>query len=156
SLVKAALADVIARARTLAASLPQTPGFAGFADGAAPTPAAAARWDDADAALRVRWVEAVFARASDAAGLALIGATERAVATTAGCRRAHRFTTARLEVIATVGDASAHAAHHGFCAADVDAAAVAERAVDLARRGGDATEIQPGAWDVVLAPAALA
>ena len=160
----ASINEAIARARELAAAQPESQ-FAGFDDGKLPAPNPAPSYDEATAeagaAERARLVAPVFSSTGrhrlSAAGLALTSVNEAAVATTAGCRRAWRWTAARLDVIAADGDASARLGHfstQGLPA--IPAAELAERACERAARSRKTDRCSsPGAWDVILEPPAV-
>jgi predicted Zn-dependent protease len=122
-------------------------------------PAAAAA---ADADARARLLAPALARTAaagmTAAGLAAVGETVTAVASSAGSRRAFAATHARLDIIALDGPAAARVGHF---AAALDAVqtrsdALAVEACERAARGRDPIELPPGAYDVVLEPAAVA
>jgi predicted Zn-dependent protease len=154
----AAIGDTIARARELATAQPESP-FDGFDDGKIATPAAAPSYDEevaqADAAKRATLVAPAFARAAKAgltaAGLALNGVNEYAVATTAGCRRHWRATACKLDVI--IGEARLGRAGTRFID---DADALAARVCERAARAKDPIELGPGKYDVILEPPAVA
>ncbi len=163
SLDGAAIAQAIARARAIAEAQPRDPDFPGFDDGRAPA-AAVDAWDEATAASgageRADRLAAAFAVAARA-NLTLSGSiaavdAAQAVATRAGSRRAYRFTTFRLDAIASGERSSGWAGSFGHRAAGCDAAAVARAAVERAFAGRDPVELPPGAYDVVLEPKALA
>ena len=96
-----------------------------------------------------------------AGGLALFGALKRrrrvlAVRTAAGLRRWHEGRTVQLDVIAQAGDGSGWAGWFGADDERVDTTGLVERAADTARRGRSPVALEPGRFDVVLAPAAVA
>lgn len=165
----ASLRALIAQARAIAAAqkncAPVAPP-APFDDGREPAPRCEDAWDEATARAgageRARLIAPAFRRAAadglDAAGLAAIAEVARAVATSRGARRAHRFTAARLDVIASHATASGRASRYAAALAPVDgaAAALADDAAARALRGRDPIELEPGAYDVILEPPAVA
>lgn len=110
---------------------------------------------DADPDLRAEGARAVIA-AGDGAGLDVSGAfsTEAvtmAVANTNGLRSSHAFTQAKLLTVMTGADrASGYAQATSSDVGDIDAGAVGAEAADKAIRSEGATDIEPGAYDVVL------
>lgn len=167
ALDEGSIARTIAEAREVALAQPaprdDAARFPGFDDGRAPHPAVDA-WDDQAAQLgpgeRADRLAAAFAiareRGLDCAGSIAALAGAQAVATRAGCRRAYRFTTCRLDLGAGDGSASGWAGAYGHRAAQVDAREVARAAVERAEAGRDPQAIEPGAWDVILEPKAVA
>jgi predicted Zn-dependent protease len=159
------LKRTIERARALAEASPERE-LEGFDDGRAPTPVVPPSFDEATAsagageraALLVPVLAATGRAGLSAAGLALTSVCEVAVATSAGCRRAHRATAARLDVIAADGEASARLGHraHGLAAVAAEAPRLAEGAVERALRWRHPVELPPAAYDVILEPAAVA
>jgi predicted Zn-dependent protease len=156
------IGEAMARARELAAAQPERP-FDGFDDGRQPTAAAADSRDEevaaASAARRAELVAPAFAQTGKlgltAAGLALTGVSELAVATTAGCRRWWRSTLCKLDVIASDGQASARL---GRCSPRMicEPGSLSERACERALLSRHPIEVKPGAWDVILEPPAVA
>lgn len=157
------LARLIDEAHALAARQPDT-GFPGFDDGSEPTPVVPPSWDEATARAGgdavAALVEPAFAEAAarqmTASGLATASSQATAVATRAGCRRAFRSTRARLDVIADRDGASGHAAQLGVALGALDAAQVAREAAEAAERARAPLALEPGEYDVILAPAAVA
>jgi predicted Zn-dependent protease len=91
-----------------------------------------------------------------AAGFVDTAATEAAFASTAGQRVAGAATRATLDAIHQT-DTSAGSSHGtSYRLRDLGAAACGARAADLARRSETATDIDPGAYPVVLLPEAVA
>jgi predicted Zn-dependent protease len=173
ALDRESLRAAIARAREIAAAQKNSPAAETpppFDDGRAPAPSAAGDWDEATARAgaedRARLIAPALARCAQdglvAAGLAATGDGARAVATTRGARRVHRFTAARLDVIAGEPDprssASGRASRFAVSLAPVEtaAAALADDAASRALRGRDPVELAPGAYDVILEPPAVA
>jgi predicted Zn-dependent protease len=163
------LSRTIARAGELARGLGAAPSAAtyrGFDDGKKPLPQVAPAFDaetaaadaDARAALVAPGFRATAAVRQSAAGLALTSDAVYAVATSAGARRGFRTTGARLDLIASDGDASAHAACFDRSIAAVAAAApaLADDACARAAAARDPVELEPGTYDVILEPAAVA
>jgi predicted Zn-dependent protease len=110
---------------------------------------------DADPDRRAEGARAVIA-AGDGAGLDASGAfsTEAvmmAVANTNGLRSSHAFTQAKLLTVMTGADrASGYAQATSADVGEIDAAAVGAEAADKAVRSEGATDVEPGAYDVVL------
>jgi predicted Zn-dependent protease len=152
------LAQAIARAREIAHVAPSD--APGFADGSAPLPPVPPFDDEtarAGAERRADLVAPAFAVArGGAAGLAATSDVRVAVATSAGARRAHRATTARLEVIVADGAASGRAARIQRAIGSIDARAIADDARRRADRARDPIELPPGAYDAILEPPAVA
>ncbi len=153
-----------AQAQASVAGAQSGTGFPGFADGGAAATAVPSSFDEAtavaDASARAALVEPAFRAATraglSAAGLAVLTDSTLAVATRAGCRRSFRSTAARLDVIAADGNASARASRCATAIANLPAAEVAAEACEGALRGRDPIELPPGAYDVILEPAAVA
>lgn len=161
----AALDAVLARARELAAALPEGD-FGGFDDGTTPLGPHAPSFDEATAAVgageRAALLGTAFAACAragmTAAGLVSAGATTLAVATSAGARRLHRYTRARLDLIAADGRGSGRRSRDGraWSAVADGHAALVDDAIERARRSRDPAPLAPGAYDVVLEPHAVA
>ena len=159
ALVAAAKAAV-----AIAAHQPATAGFPGFATAsAAPlgakeafvaATAAATPGDHVDALSRI------FAHAEReqllCAGALVTAARQIAVVTAGGLAVEHAFTEASLHLIALDGDASGYAAFVGGDVSRLDAVALADEAVTTAASSRDAVEIEPGPYDIVLSPVAVA
>ena len=79
-----------------------------------------------------------------------------AIANTRGLFAYHRGTHATFRISALDGAASGWAERESWRASDVDGAALADRAVEKAIRSRDARPWDPGAYTVVLEPAAVA
>jgi PmbA protein len=158
----ASLAQVIADARAVAESQPRGR-FPGFAGGSEPL-AGSASFDEptaqASADHRAALVSPAFEAAAragmTAAGLAAVATNVYAVATSAGCRRVARTTSARLDVIVAGGDASARlgACHHQISA--IDAVALAAETSERAQRTRTPIALPEGTYDVILEPPAVA
>lgn len=166
ALEPAGLADAAALAVELARHQPASRSFHGFArPDPARRPLATGGFDAATAELgpgdRADALARVFERASreklTCAGTFVTGPREVAVATASGVAVYHRYTEAALDVIARdEGDASGYATHYGPAASGLSADALADEAVERAARSRDATDVEPGAMDVVLMPPAVA
>jgi predicted Zn-dependent protease len=159
------LAALVDRARAAARLRPADPDFPGLAP---PAPVTSVdHWDDATAGAtpdqRAEVVAAFVAAAGDfeAAGYCSTRATERALASTTGQRAAGRSTTAQLDGIhrAVVGGdhpADGYAQATSVRLADLDGAAVGARAAAKAGSGRDPISLDPGAYEIVLEPKAVA
>jgi predicted Zn-dependent protease len=90
------------------------------------------------------------------AGALSTSESEVAVLATTGLRRYQAATSASLKVIATGDDSSGYDAAVSRSWADIDASAVARKAVATCRASRSPKEVAPGAYDVVLEPAAVA
>jgi PmbA protein len=158
----ASLARVIADARAVAESQPRGsfPGFTGGSEPLAGTASFDAATEAASADQRALLVSPAFAAAAGAgmtaAGLAATATNAYAVATSAGCRRAARTTSARLDVIIAGGDASARlgVCHHQLGA--IDAGALAAETSERAHRTRTPIALAEGSYDVILEPTAVA
>lgn len=142
---------------------PVPSGAAGATAGASETPQAPDATDAGELRLDALRAPAELRRAFDraAGGLALFGALKRrrrvlAVRTAAGLRRWHEGKTVQLDVIAQAGDGSGWAGWFGPDDVRVDTTGLVERAADTARRCRSPVALEPGRYDVVLAPAAVA
>jgi len=78
-----------------------------------------------------------------------------AVRTAAGLERDFADAVANAQLIGMAGDASGYAGAFGPAREPIDFRALAEAASDKALRGRGAIELEPGAYDVVLAPEAV-
>ena len=102
---------------------------------------------------------AAFVRAADGletAGFCSTEGVEVAFANSAGRRAAGRSTTAMLDGIARTGSSDGAARAASAQLADLDGAVVGAEATRLARDAADATDLEPGAYEVVLSPACVA
>ena len=122
-------------------------------------------FDEATATLspldKARALRIMFDRGADAgvhfAGAHATGAASVAAGNTHGVRRSTRMTFSDLTVIAIGSNGSGYATLRERRAADVDVAALGDEATLKATLAGDTTEdLQPGAYDVILEPPALA
>ncbi|MDP8223390.1 MAG: TldD/PmbA family protein [Candidatus Lernaella stagnicola] len=91
-----------------------------------------------------------------ASGLLATGAGELAVANTAGLRAYVPLSVAELMAIVGDGPAYGYAAGVSRDMADIDCEAAAKRALAKCRAGRERVEIEPGEYEVILEPAAVA
>jgi len=157
----AAVATAARRAAEVARTMPPDPGYPGM-----PGPAAyatAARWDEAtaatDPATRAGLVAGVVRRLP--AGVTAAGACETrelevAVANLRGVRALGASTAASFSILADAGSGTGWAEGAEPCLADLDVAALGERAARKAVDAREPRELPPGAYQVVLEPAAVA
>jgi PmbA protein len=149
----------MARARAAAESAPADERFPGLAP-PAEIPAVEG-YDDETAQLspddQARLAAAAIDGAADlpAYGLFTSAVTELAVASSTGVSASQRMTDANVLVVAADEERSGYAEHTSWRAGDLDPAAVAEAAVDKAKRTAAATEIEPGEFAAVLEPYAF-
>jgi PmbA protein len=159
--VHAADADAVRRtarrAAEVAATMPPDPGYPGM-PGPAPYPEAG-RHDqataDADPATRAGLVAGVIRRLP--AGVTAAGACETreleiALANTRGVRAAGATTAASFSILADAGSGTGWAEGTEPALADLDVAALGERAARKAVDSLDPRELPPGAYPVVLEP----
>ena len=160
-----ALIEAIRQAARLARVVPETDGFPGFTGeeppGEAP-PRLAPQTAACDAERRVDLLAGVFdrARAAElvAAGVLETAAIAAVCATTRGCERAHDATAASFEMWASAG-ANGARGYGGHAHRDVDALRIheeTERAIRIASMSRDPVALDPGAYDVVFEPPAVA
>jgi predicted Zn-dependent protease len=165
------LADAIAQARTIARAQQGPRDARGFDEGRVPEPQVAPAYDEEtviappdDVARLVAPAFAACARAGlTAAGLAATGVHTYAVATSAGARRVCTTSSARLDVIASAeggpsSSVSARSSRFSVRLAEVRGAAeeLAELACARALASRDPITLEPGAYDVILEPPAVA
>jgi len=159
------LAALVERARDAVRLRPADPDFPGLAPPAPVSPVD--HWDDATAGAtpdqRAEVVAGFVAAAGDfeAAGYCMTRATEQALASTTGQRAAGRSTRAQVDGIhrAVVGGdhpADGYAQATSVRLADLDGPAVGARAAAKAGAGLDPVSLEPGAYEVVLEPKAVA
>ena len=153
---------LLARAIELARVSPEQPHFRGFANPAPYPPAPRALYEQTAAltcADHGRALETIFLRAARhglaCAGAYKSGTTAIGIVNSRGVRAEHVMSHAKLDVIATSGDASGYATFYGADASALDPAAMAERASEKAARMRDPLDLEPGAYDVVLEPPAV-
>lgn len=126
--------------------------------------AGTAAWSDATAAATPEQradAVAVVAGAAKQRGLQAFGAYETkamqlAVANTRGLRRQARTTQARLTAVVRGDDGAGYADRCAAAVSGVDPHAVAHEVVDTALRNQGAEPVEPGDYEVVLAPYAVA
>jgi len=151
-----ARAETIARANPAHEALPPLPGPQEYAE-IETFVEATAGYSPAD---RARHVKAVFDLAADAgakaSGLFSTGWQEVAVVNTAGLRAYAPLTTAELMVIVDDGPASGYAAAIARDADAIDVEAAARRAASKCAAARRRVEVEPGEYDVILEPAAVA
>ncbi len=157
----AAVAAAARRAAEVARTMPPDPGYPGMPGPAAY--AAGARWDEAtaatDPATRAGLVAGVVRRLP--AGVTAAGACETrelevAVANLRGVRALGASTAASFSILADAGSGTGWAEGAEPCLADLDVAALGERAARKAVDAREPRELSPGAYQVVLEPAAVA
>lgn len=120
-------------------------------------------WSDATAAASPEQRAEAVARLTGTAaarGLRAFGAlrteaTQRAVVTTRGLRRHGRATEASLTAVVHGEDGSGYADRHAVDVGEVDADACAAEVVETAERNQGARPVDPGEYEVVLAPYAV-
>ncbi len=136
-----------------------TPATAGKTTARADAPPMPEGWSSREAPGRLR---EAFDRARDVACAGSLKAYRRqvGVATARGLSRRFGTTRAELGVIAAADGSSGFAGSVGRIDAaavvDIDIAGAVARAKETAQRGREPVEIEPGAYDVVLAPEAIA
>jgi predicted Zn-dependent protease len=157
----ASVAAAARRAAEVARTMPPDPGYPGM-----PGPAAypdGSRWDEAtaatDPATRAGLVAGVVRRLP--AGVTAAGACETheleiAVANLCGVRALGAATAAGCSVLADAGSGTGWAEGLTRRLADLDVAALGERAARKAVDAREPRELPPGAYPVVLEPAAVA
>jgi PmbA protein len=157
----ASLAAAARRAVEVAGTMPADPGYPGM-----PGPVAypdGARWDEATAATdpvtRAGLVAEVVRRLP--AGVTAAGACETrelevAIANLRGVRALGATTAAGFSVLADAGSGTGWAEGTARGLADLDVAALGERAARKAVDAREPRELPPGAYPVVLEPAAVA
>lgn len=103
---------------------------------------------------RVEAVAAFIEEGADlsAAGFLDTGVTEVAVATTGGQVVSGRSTRATLDGIHQTPVSAGNAHHTSLDFTTIDGSSAGRRAVDLARRGVDPVDLDPGRYEVVLSP----
>lgn len=129
-----------------------------------PVPPAAGRWDDAVVDLTAEALGDAVADAVAAADRAAVTASGSAVRSVSrygvfnseGTAQYHEETQVQFSVTATAADSSGWGTHIASRAADFPFAAVVERALATARDGAKPGVAEPGAYEVILPPAAVA
>jgi len=158
----ASLEALVARAAAiarLAPSDPEAPPLARAPHVAAPAGAFVAATADATPERRATIAAEIIA-ASERASLWAAGyvTTSRSgitIANNAGTRTSFDGTTCGLNVKANGADASGFAERYGNDVAVLDGAAAGARAAEKARTGASPVAVEPGAWTVILEPAAF-
>ena len=160
----AGIAHMAEVAREAARHANPVTGFAGLYDGAETAPSVPA-FDEPTARLspleKARSLRAMFERGQNAgvqfAGSYGTGSASVACGNTRGIRRFARTTHADATVIALGEKTSGYATRRSRRTADIDVAALGDEATLKATLASDRIEdIEPGAYDVILEPAALA
>jgi PmbA protein len=153
----AAVRAAARRAAEVARTMPPDPGYPGM-PGPAPYPRAG-RWDGAtaaaDPATRAELVAGVVGRLP--AGVTAAGACETrqlevAVANARGVRAAGATTAASFSILADAGSGTGWAEGTEPALADLDVAALGERAARKATDSRDPRDLAPGTYPVVLEP----
>jgi predicted Zn-dependent protease len=163
------LAELVERALAAAALRPADPEFPGFAPPAEVPPVE--HWDDATAgATPAQRAELVAGFVDAAGGLETAGycstsASTHVLISTTGQRAVGRASEAQIDGIARAGTATVADGDHpadGYAQrtsvrlADLDGAACGARAAAKARDGRDPVALEPGSYEVVLEPRAVA
>jgi predicted Zn-dependent protease len=99
---------------------------------------------------------AAAARGQRAFGTSETGVNAVAMVSTAGLRRSARHSTAELIAVSRSEDGSAYGARSGADAAHIDAGELAAEVTELCARNHDAQALEPGTYEVVLSPYAVA
>jgi len=154
--IRKAAEDAVAIARLS----PGDPGFPGLAPPSTYAPKtgfddATAEAAPADRAERVRRALAEFPTGMEGAGYVETVADEVLIASTSGLRAYGSTSRAGISVMAMTADSSGYAERLERRLDDLDATALAARAVDKAERSRDPKPVEPGAYTVILEPAAV-
>jgi PmbA protein len=99
---------------------------------------------------------AAAARGQAAFGTCETGVTAVAMVSSAGLRRTARRTVAELIAVCRSDDGSAYGARHAADATQIDADDLAAEVTELCARNRGAQPLEPGAYEVVLSPYAVA
>lgn len=158
----ASLRAVVERAAELAALAPNDP-LQGLLPAGVPLPAPAGAYNDetanASAERRGDMCEAIFQRAQNAgcwtAGFSATSVSGLTVANSAGAHSSFDRTDASLNVKMNALDSTGFAEAYSTAVGNLDAAAVAHIAAEKARAGAHPRAVNPGAWTVILEPAAF-
>jgi len=129
------------------AHIPEVGGFDPETAGLAPDDLARLAWNA---------ISAVAGNGLEAYGYFTSAVTELAVASSAGVAAAQAATDATVLVLAAAAEESGYADASSWRADDLDPAAVAVRAAEIARRTRGAAPLEPGTYRVVLEPGAFA
>ena len=139
--------------------VPVDPGWPGLTSPAEPP--AIEHWDDATAEAeptsRAERVAAFVAAAGayESAGYCSTEGTRVAFANSAGQRVAGRSTTAALDGIARSGTSDGSARQASVSLADLDGGVAGRDATERARFSADATDLDPGQYEVLLSPSCV-
>jgi PmbA protein len=153
------LRELAKRAGAAADASPEDPDFPGLA-GAASLPEVSG-YDEATAALGPDEQARLAATAIEAAGKMPVygfftsGEVSVAVATSAGFSGEHKTTDASALALAADETKSGYAEQTAWAAGEIDPAAVAREAVEIAGRTGNAGDVPAGSYRAVLGPIAL-
>lgn len=155
-----ALRALVERCTAAARLQPADPDWPGLA-GPAPMPETtsydehtAATSPDERAALVRAFVDA--AGGLETAGFASTSGTESVFANSAGQRASGRTTVATMDGVARTGRSDGSGRASSVRIGDIDAAALGAAAADRAQRAIDATDLEPGHYEVVLEPNCVA
>ncbi len=158
------LALVVRQAGQSARLMPDNPDFSGLPLPQALTTASVGGWIPATAAFqpeeRVLAVKRVIERAERddlrAAGTYRTQDSELAVVSSTGVAAYHRSTVAELKAVVMGDDSSGYDLMSSTDVSDIDPMAIGERAVRTAVETRHPIEVEPGAYEVVLSPFAVA
>jgi predicted Zn-dependent protease len=154
-----ALATLVRSTLEAARLQPVDPGWPGLAEPA--DPPMVDHWDpdtaDADPDARAARVAGFVEAASgyETAGYCATSGLETAFANSAGQRVAGRATSADLDGIARTGTSDGSARAASVRLADLDGAVLGSVAADRARLSADATDVEPGTYEVILSPSCV-
>jgi PmbA protein len=159
SLEPAAVARAAEEAVAIARVTPPDPDFPGLAPaapitGTIPFDDATADAAPAERAAAVAAALAEFPADMEGAGYVETVSDEVLVCSSTGVRAFARTTRAGISVLATAPDSSGYAERLERRFADVDPRVIAARAVEKAERSRDPQRVEPGAYTVILEPAA--
>lgn len=148
-------AQKIARAMPPDPTYPGMPGAASYAQAGTPDAATAAATPDERAALVAKVVHALPAGVR-AAGALETGASGLAIANSRGVEGAFTVTQASFSILADAGSGTGYASAAEPSLAALSTSALGERAARKAVDSRDPRDLEPGAYPVVLEPAAAA
>jgi predicted Zn-dependent protease len=157
------LALVVRQASQAARLMPDDPGFPGLPSPQPIAEAGIGGWVAATAASppgeRVLVVKKVIERAEHeglrAAGTYQVQNSELAVMSSMGVAAYHQYTVAALKAVVMSDDSSGNGLMSSADIADIDPEATSEQAVRTAVETRHPTEVEPGAFEVVLSPFAV-
>jgi predicted Zn-dependent protease len=156
------LRDLAKRAVALARLQQENPEFVSLPGPAPVRPVASfvertARFEPEERAAVVREVCEASAKANlTAAGAFRTQQSELAVANSLGVWAYHADTSADINTVVMGETSSGHAERLTLDAGEIEGAALAEEAIDKCRRGADPRPLEPGAYEVILQPYAVA